>query len=462
VGTCDGVDNDCNGVLDDDEAANCVLWNLANADAFLVGPTEDLAVDVGWYRFDVSAGADQDGITWLLLGSEMIGPGGTAFVLPGPDAVDGTIEVSEYTTRFYSDRPLDGVGEAVAVLSDVNGDGACDFAVGAPGSDDAGDLSGAVFLFYGPISTTHAIDSANAEWLGDGVNKRAGDDLGTLLPNEQNDPFLMIASSAYLIGEPVVYVVSDFSSGVASLSSAFAIITRGITSGYTTFHPIDAGDVNGDGWNDVVVGDPTKNNNAGGAYLMVGPLSGVVSLDDAYAELSGDIVMSSTGDAVSSAGDVDGDGKNDFLVGAPQWAGSVYLVVNPEPGDVSIQNATYTRFEPELTGDYPYYLGTAVSAAGDVDDDGRDDVLISGPGYMPENGGTTYLMTDIAAGVVNVAAATRRYVGEYNGDWAGDSILTTDLASDDKTDLLIGASLPNATTGSIPGFVYVINDWTVD
>jgi hypothetical protein len=87
-----------------------------------------------------------------------------------------------------------------------------------------------------------------------------------------------------------------------------------------------AGDVNGDDHDDLLIGS------AGGAYLVLGPVSGTrnLSLSDVKFVESGD--DTNAGVSVSGAGDVDGDGRGDLLLGAPfdseraTWAGAAYLI----------------------------------------------------------------------------------------------------------------------------------------
>ena len=99
-----------------------------------------------------------------------------------------------------------------------------------------------------------------------------------------------------------------------------------------------------------------------------------------------------SGNSVSSAGDVDGDGLDDILIGAsnkgqhPRWLGKTYLILGSSLGSSSIIDLSLAdySFNGENQDDYS---GSSVSSAGDVDGDGLDDILISAP-YNDDGGST--------------------------------------------------------------------------
>ena len=133
-----------------------------------------------------------------------------------------------------------------------------------------------------------------------------------------------------------------------------------------------AGDVNNDGYADIVIGAPLNDGaayNAGRAYVFSGKTG------DTLLVLSGESISNLLGHSVSSAGDVDNDGFDDVIIGAwynesaPRGAGKAY-VFSGKTGD------TLYVLRGELAG---AALGYSVSSAGDINNDGYYDVIIGAP-----------------------------------------------------------------------------------
>ena len=145
-----------------------------------------------------------------------------------------------------------------------------------------------------------------------------------------------------------------------------------------------AGDVNADGHDDLLVGAPGDKNAAGAAYLVLGPVTGTLDLSLATARLVGERGNDTAGDSVSGAHDVDGDGHDDLLVGA-----------SGNPALIDAPGAAYLVLGP-VSGTLDLSLadakflgegsgdqaGYSVSGAGDVDGDGHDDLLKIGRAHV--------------------------------------------------------------------------------
>jgi len=161
------------------------------------------------------------------------------------------------------------------------------------------------------------------------------------------------------------------------------------------------GDVNGDGWPDLLVGSYAHDSFRGTVHLVYRPVSGELELYDVGgsldgAELEGEQEGDLAGISVSGAGDVDGDGFMDILVGASSqytggsWAGAAYLVCGPPTDSMSLASAD-VKLEGE---EYQYMAGYDVSDAGDTNQDGFDDFLVGATqqGLEPGLPGAAYLL----------------------------------------------------------------------
>ena len=141
-----------------------------------------------------------------------------------------------------------------------------------------------------------------------------------------------------------------------------------------------AGDVNGDGITDLVVGDPSNSSVAqfaGRAYLFLGPLTANIDTSNAVATISAEAFGDNLGFSVASAGDVNGDGIGDILIGARSndtngiQSGRVYLFLGPVSGTLSATSA-----DAIISGASFNEVGRAVAPAGDLNGDGFGDIIL--------------------------------------------------------------------------------------
>ena len=153
-----------------------------------------------------------------------------------------------------------------------------------------------------------------------------------------------------------------------------------------------AGDVDGDGHDDVLVGsrfEDEGDTNAGAAYLLLGPLSGTSDLSGADGKLIGDDSGDMAGGAMASGGDIDQDGYGDLIVGAAGRSsagsdtGAVYIMLGPVSGTVQL-SGSYLCLEGENSGDK---VGYAVAGGYDLDGDPVNDVVVGAP--YEDSGGTS-------------------------------------------------------------------------
>jgi len=319
---------------------------------------------------------DDDGVADLAVGgfgNDVVaiwyGPitGGTS---SAPDAL--------ITNDTGSDNNL-GIG--LAMDGDLNGDGFDDLAVGA---STHGGNDGGVYVFYGPIAGNLTTSDADALLEATSGGGQAGGWVAYLgdVVGDGTDALGIGARYDDTGGSDSgrVYVVSGGPTGTVDLSAADAILDGTEASG-TLWHSAAAGDVDDDGEDDFWaggLGQDTTVTNGGQAYLYYGPVSGTFAATDADVTISGDIQGGGLGYDMDNAGDFNGDGEIDFVVGAPYKdstgasVGTTYVFFGPITADTSSSSADLTLTAATSAG----FQGGAVTGAGDVNGDGYDDILI--------------------------------------------------------------------------------------
>ncbi|TXI16781.1 MAG: hypothetical protein E6Q62_10770, partial [Nitrosomonas sp.] len=390
-------------------------------------------------------------------------------------------------------------GYSVSNAGDVNGDGFDDIVVGAYSSSFSGFYTGASFVVFGKAAGFAA--SMNLFDL-DGVSGFRMDGVGDLdfsgasvssAGDVNGDGFDDVVIGAWradlnadMSGSS--YVVFGRASGFgASMSlsgldgnNGFRLDGDNIYDHFG-FSVSGACDVNGDGLDDVIIGAPGTES-GGSSYVVFGKASGF----DAHPDLSGldgrngfrlagVVLGDDSGESVSAAGDVNGDGFADVIIGAPDAdsngkvnSGSSYVVFGQASGFSAVMNLSGLdgsngfRLDGENVDDFS---GTSVSSAGDINGDGFDDVIIGSTHTDPNNigPGSSNVVFGQASGFDASMSLSNldghngfRLTGAADSDYAGWSVGGAgDINGDGFGDLVIGA--PHADpNGPSSGSCYVV------
>jgi glycosylphosphatidylinositol phospholipase D len=351
----------------------------------------DLATDAGvvlqgaGYSVSGAGDVNGDGIDDLIIGA-----GGTSFVVFGSDqGLPATIDLAT-----DADVVIQGAGDAVSGAGDVNGDGIDDLIMGSPFTG----AGGTSFVVFG---------------------------------SDQGFPATIdLATDADLTIQGAVSSASPDSSG---------------------FSVSGAGDVNGDGIDDLIIGAPGAGEyDVGASYVISGSDQGLpATIDlasDADVTIKGAAAFDRSGYSVSGAGDVNGDGIDDLIIGAPfayyndmEYNGASYVVFGSDQGlPATIDLAS----DADLTiHGYLHQDGISVSGAGDVNGDGIDDLII-GTRYAFLTADVSYVIFGSDQGfpaTIHLASGADLTI-QGNADQAGRSVSGAgDVNGDGIDDLLIGA-----------------------
>jgi hypothetical protein len=449
----DGLDNDCDGTSN-----GCGLsgsHDMGTANAQLRGAD---TLDYAGTSVAAAGDVNGDGLADLLVGAPGAGDAGAAYVVPGPqsgtadlDAVatlvltgeatgdgagyaltgagDGNVAIGAYDADASAGAVyvLRGGGSGTASLStadlvltgeaagdeagaaldggaDATGDGVPDLLVGAWSSDAGGSYSGAAYLVAGGTSGSLNLGAADLVLTGESsgdfagfsvalVGDADGDGIADLLVGGWGDADAGSSAGA-------AWLVAGGQTGSLDLGAADAKFT-GEEKGDRAGAAVSGGDTDGDGYADLVVGaylHDYGSTDAGAAYVILGAsLAGDADLSAADAQVVGEGEGDEAGWSLDAASDMDGDGRDELLVGAlvedagGTDAGAVYLCYGPVDSLYDLGGADAKLYGAN-DGDY---AGASVAGVGDTDGDGRGDILLGAP-YEDDGGsylgGSAYLI----------------------------------------------------------------------
>jgi hypothetical protein len=468
---CDGVDNDCDGQIDEGGACS------SGSD---LGPGDATAVFYGAQPGDQAgqhlAGVgdlDGDGYAELLLPSfahDQAGEdAGIAYLFRGPAI--GVLDPAGAYASFLGEAAGDQAGRTVGSAGDFDGDGQLDLLIGAPAADASFDAAGVIYLLRGPFGAgEHSLADADARILGQAEGDWLGDAESVGDMNQDGADDLVVASQFDAsVGDEagVAYLVHGPLSGDLTLSSASLRLSGEQPDDQAGSAVAGPGDVNGDGVPDLLVGARYSDQggaNSGAAYLLFGPITAARSLADADLIIPGPApgAQLGAGWSLAAAGDHDGDGLNDMLLGARgdgtvgPSAGAAFLLLGSDlPGFVGMGSAS-GGFDAEAAGDL---AGTAVCGDFDLDGDGNPDVAVGASGargFTQDGAGAAYVYLGPILGRHGLAEADLVLRGEGADDLTGWAVESAgDVQGTGADGLLVGA-LANDHSDVDAGAVFLL------
>ncbi|MEP7255595.1 MAG: T9SS type A sorting domain-containing protein [Ferruginibacter sp.] len=360
-------------------------------------------------------------------------------------------------------------GYSVASAGDVNGDGYSDVIIGARLYDDAANADeGRAFVYYGsatglsatPNSTPDDADQAGANF---GISVASAGDVN-------GDGFSDVIIGAYqydegpFTDEGRAFVYYGSAAGLSTSPDNTPDDANQPTA-YFGFSVASAGDVNGDGFSDVIIGawfyDDAPNINEGRAFVYYGSAAGLSASPDSTPD-DADQANALFGVSVASAGDINGDGYSDVIIGAYSYddgananEGRAFIYHGSASGLSATPNST-----PNDANQANASFGTSVASAGDINGDGYSDVIIGADEYddgANADEGRAFVYLGSAAGL-SVGPVNTPSDADQAGANFGRSVASAgDINGDGYSDVIIGANFYTDGANNAEGraFVYL-------
>lgn len=481
-----------------------------------MGNTIDLSTDLETkgFTFKGNDGSDQSGISVSSAG-DVNGDGyddliigaygtnfykGTAYVIYGENNNPGSIDLSTIEDKGFTivgAQSYDYTGCSVSSAGDVNGDGYDDIIVGAYGADPTTPVflnnAGISYVIYGSannpgnINLFSALGSKGYAILGSAESATSGASVSSAgdMNGDGYDDIIIGEKNSYGQGG-ISYVIFGSANNSETINLSLSLGTKGFAitgsnAGDLSGSSVSsAGDFNNDGYSDIIIGahnaSPGAKAYAGISYVIFGSATNpgtinlAVGLGNKGFAIIGGAANDHSGRSVASAGDVNGDGFSDIIIGANYaspstrtYAGISYVIYGnrTNPGTIYLANSLETSGFAILGATEVGSSGWSVSSAGDINNDGFMDVIIGAPGEK-SNAGISYVLYGEAdnPGTIDLLfLGTKGFavMGDADGDGSGYSVSSAgDVNGDSYDDIIIGAYLADSYSKTNAGASYLI------
>ena len=487
----DGVDQNCDGVDDNDADADGYAANETggsdcdDTDAAVNPGAEDTWYDGVDQNCDAANDydADTDGYEYDETGGDdcndtrdTINPGAEEICGDGIDqdcepencpGLSGELNAAEAITRIVGPEAEAEFGYSMATLGDWGNDGASEILIGAPGTTNG---DGAAYVFATPLIEHSSIDSAYMRGEPVVEESAMGHAVSSAANFQGNGGLdLLVSMPEYGGSAGVVFLYDEGTS--AHTSTSYRDIVIGDDEGsYFGRAVTSLGDTDGDGYGEVLIGAEQASAGSiwypqpGAAYLFDGPTflgseaDGNAQPSDAATVFTVSDSYAMFGESVSGVSDVNGDGIGDWVIGASESdigcgsCGAAFLFFGPHQSGESVGGSDADVI---FTGNQANSgFAQALAPYGDVNGDGNGDIGITA---MYTNGetayeGAVYVHADLVSSkedLVSASSALYQIQGDTQS-FTGVAMTFADLDADDLDDVAFSANLyDNDASGSV-------------
>lgn len=464
---CDAIDNNCDGIVDDDAVDKSTWYADADADGYGDVAATALACDSPLAYVSNASDCDDTNANTYSGASDVFD--GAVNDCDATATAEGPFDITSGYPRLVGEQAGDALSYTAHLLpyvGDINDDGSGDFLVSASETTRS-TLSSSGITYAISVDALAGFSGDNdigsiafATWTGDEVNARIGSTLSAAGDTDgDGNPDFVIGAPFIVNGTGEAYLIR----GSAGLSGAYApsdaaVILSGDGESEYFGKAFAYADFDGDGLDDLVVTSTSTSLPERVNFFDAGTLASASALTRSDADLTLAGSSLAVDDPIGlDAQDMDGDGYPDLVVGctenddAATQAGKVYAVFNPDSlVDQAISTAASLTLLGNAIGDT---LGYGTTLINDLPDDGDGLPEIGSGAYLSDNVSTDdgsfsifYSGSTGTTGSFTLGDADVTFIGDSAGAGFGVSSHVADATGDDIDDFLIGTHYDNSVT----------------